>query len=199
MSRRRTVAVISTAVLATFVAASNAGAWHFAAEGWRHQHYKYPPRPSGYSQIVSVFGQPCNSKVNDNRTNWVAADDQVSYPVYYHDKLGGWGTHYGGRGRYDVSSNLNQDVRGHLRNDHLTGYIKRGIYGYNCRRISGSSKYSTHAWGIAVDINSAYEHSPGHYHCHSVPSSVADVWKAHNWKHGVDFGDCMHFQYAVDY
>lgn len=198
MFRKRSAGVVVALVLAATAIAPTAGAWHFYAEGWRHQHYKYPPVPSGYSQIVSVFGQPCNSLVNDNRTNWVAADNGYSYPVYYHYKLGGWGTHYGGWGRYDMSSNLNQDVRGHIRNDHITGDVKAGIWGYNCRRISGSSKWSTHAWGIAVDVNSAREHV-GHYHCHSVTSRLADVWKAHSWKHGVSFGDCMHFQYAVNY
>jgi hypothetical protein len=198
MFRSRSVGVIAAVVLVAMAVAPSAGAWHFYAEGWRHQHYKYPPVPSGYSQIVSVFGQPCNSKARYNLTKWVAADDGRSYPVYYHYKLGGWGTHYGGYNRYDMSSNLNQDVRGHIRNDHLSGYVKRGIWGYNCRRISGSSKWSTHAWGIAIDINSAYEHT-NHYHCHSIPGSVSDVWKAHSWKHGVSFGDCMHFQYAINY
>ncbi|HYZ94113.1 MAG TPA: M15 family metallopeptidase [Actinomycetota bacterium] len=187
-------------VLAVVAAAPAAGAWHFAAEGWQHQHYKYPPVPSGYSQIVSVFGQPCNSNSTYNRTNWVATDNGTSYAVYYHYKLGGWGTHYGGKGRYDMSSNLNQDVRGHLRNDHLTGLIKSGIWGYACRYISGTTKWSTHAWGIAVDINSAYEHyGADHKHCHSIPGSVSDRWKAHSWKHGWTFGDCMHFQYAINY
>ncbi len=200
MRRSRLAGVAVAAALAIVAIAPSAGAWHFEAEGWRHQHYKYPPRPSGYSQIVSVFGQPCNSQVNDNRTNWVATDNGVSYAVYYHFKLGGWGTHYGGTGRYDVSSNLNQDVRGHIRNDHLTGYIKRGIWGYACRYISGTTKWSSHAWGIAVDINSAYEHyGADHKHCHSIPGSVSDRWKAHSWIHGWTFGDCMHFQYATNY
>ena len=200
MNGKRSAGVVLALAIALLTIAPSAGAWHFEAEGWRHQHYKYPPRPSGYNQIVSVFGQPCNGAVNDNRTNWVATDNGYSYPVYYHYKLGGWGTHYGGWGRYDMSSNVNQDVRGHIRNDHLGDRIRSGIWGYNCRRISGSSKWSTHAWGIAIDINSAYEHvGSSHKHCHTIPGSVSDRWKAHGWIHGWTFGDCMHFQYATNY
>lgn len=201
MKRRRRIGVgLVGAFAAVLSIVPSAAAYHFAAEGWQHQHYKYPPVPSGYNQIVSVFGEPCNGYVNDNRTNWVATDDGVSYPVYYHDKLGGWGTHYGGRGRYDLSSNVNQDVRGHIRNDHLGDRILRGIYGYACRKISGSTKWSTHAWGIAIDINSAHEHvGSDHKHCHTIPGSVSDRWKAHGWVHGWTFGDCMHFQYATSY
>lgn len=198
MSRLRAAGVVLSLVVVALAIAPAAGGYHFYGEGWRHQHYRYPPVPSGYNGIVSVFGQPCNGAVNDNTTNWVATDDRRSYPVHYHFKLGGWGTHYGGWGRYDMSSNVNQDVRGHIRNDHITGHVKRGIYGYNCRRIANSSKWSTHAWGIAVDVNSAYEHT-NHYHCHSVTSAVANTWQAHGWKHGLSFGDCMHFQYAVNY
>jgi hypothetical protein len=198
MSRKRSIGVLAGAVLAIIAIAPSADAYHFYSEGWRDQHYRYPPVPSGYSQIVNVFGQPCNSNATYNRTNWVANDDGRSYPVYYHYKLGGWGTLYGGTGRYDMSSNLNQDVRGHIRNNHASQYILSGVWGYNCRRISGSSKWSAHAWGIAVDVNSAYEHT-GHYHCHTVKGVVSDVWKGHGWKHGVDFGDCMHFQYATNY
>jgi hypothetical protein len=198
MLRIRSFGVVLALVLVGLSIAPTAGAYHFYAEGWRHKHYLYPPVPSGYSQIVNVFGSPCNSQVNDNRTNWVAQDNGYSYPVYYHLKLGGYGSHYGGVGGTSRSSNLNHDVRGHIRNGHLTGYFKRGIYGYNCRYISGTTKWSTHAWGIAVDVNSAYEHV-GHYHCHSIPEAVISVWMGHNWKHGVSFGDCMHFQYAINY
>lgn len=177
-----------------------AGASHFYTSGWRHKHYSYPSVPSGYSAIVATFGLPCNSQVNDNYTSWVAQDDGKAYPVRYHYKLGGWGPYYGGDQSPGPSSNLNNDVRGHIRNNHVYKYVKRGIWGYNCRYISGTSKYSTHAWGIAVDINSAYEHvGSAHKHCHSIPTSVSDIWKGHRWTHGVIFGDCMHFQYATNY
>lgn len=195
---RRPTTLAFTAAAAVLLLALPAGAYHFYNSGWRDKHYSYPPIPSGYNGIVSVFGQPCNGYANDNYTSWVASDNGVAYPVYYHYKLGGWGPYYGGDVSPGPSSNLNNDVRGHIRNNHLTGYVKQGIWGYNCRRISGSTKWSAHAWGIAVDINSKYE-PPGDSKCDSIPSSLSDVWKSHGWKHGASFGDCMHFQYAINY
>jgi hypothetical protein len=195
----RKACVGALAVAFVVAIAPAAGANHYYTDyGWRDRHVLWPPVPSGYSGIVGVFGQPCNAKVNDNRTYWTARDDLKAYPVYYHYKLGGYGKFYGGTGSTSRSSNFNNDVRGHIRNSHLGGYITHGIWGYNCRRISGSSKWSTHAWGIAVDINSAANPYPT-YRCHGIPEALARVWTSHRWKHGRSFGDCMHFQYAVNY
>ena len=188
-------------MFAVLLAAAPAAANHFYVEyGWRDRHVLWPTRPSGYNQIVATFGQPCNSAVDDNKTFWTTQDDGKSYALYYHSKLGGYGKFYGGTGATNRSSNLNNDVRGHIRNNHLGGAIKSGVWGYKCRYIAGTSKYSTHAWGIAVDQNARYEHvGSAHHHCHTVLAAVADIWKTHRWIHGINFGDCMHFQYAQDY
>lgn len=175
-------------------------AHHFYDDGWRDKHVNYKPRPHGYAEIVHVFGQPCNSKVNDNVTKWVAGDNGVSYTVKYHQYLGGYGKYYGGVNDPRRSSNLNNDVRGHIRNEHLSPKIKSGIYGYACRYIDGTRRWSLHAFGAAIDINSRYEHvGSAHEHCHSIPYSVSSTWWEHGWHHGVSFGDCMHFQYATGY
>lgn len=67
MHRRRSAGVVLALVTVALALSPSASGYHFAAEGWRHQHYLYPPVPSGQSQIVNVFGQPCNSQVNDNQ------------------------------------------------------------------------------------------------------------------------------------
>ena len=36
-------------------------AWHWQRLGWRDWHYNYPATPTGYTQIVNRFGQPCNA------------------------------------------------------------------------------------------------------------------------------------------
>jgi hypothetical protein len=196
--RRRCLRALVIVVIVTPVAAA-AYANHFYTDyGWRDKHLKYPAEPSGYSAIVSTFGQPCNSQVNDNLTYWTAQDNGYSYPVYYHYKLGGYGKFYGGTGSTTRSSNFNNDVRGHIRNEHWGGYVTHGIYGYNCRRIAGSSKWSTHAWGAAVDINSAANPYPT-YTCRGIPNALARIWTDHRWTWGKSFGDCMHFQYANNY
>lgn len=188
------------AILVALVVCPAAGASHFAKSGWRDRHVRWPAVPSGYSAIVGTFGQPCNSNARANRTYWTTRDDGNSYPLNYHYSLGGYGKYYGGTGSTKRSSNLNNDVRGHIRNNHLVHHVLSGVWGYNCRYIAGTRKYSTHAWGIAVDINARYEHvGADHRHCHTVTAPVADVWKKHRWIHGVSFGDCMHFQYATDY
>ena len=192
------VAAMIVAVAALAGVGPSASASDLYGSGWRDRHVYYPPRPSGYSGIVSVFGQPCNSSSTSNLMYWVAPDNNVRYAVRYHYKLGGYGSYWGGTGSTARSSNLNNDVRGHIRNDHIGNQVRAGIWGYNCRYIDGTTKWSTHAWGIGVDINSAKEHV-GHYHCHTIYGHMAAIWKNHNWYHGVNFGDCMHFQYATSY
>jgi hypothetical protein len=110
-------------VLGTAIAVGAMGgpalAYHYYRQGWRDQHRNYPPRPNGYNQIVNVFGQPCNGNAYANSLWWRAADTGQWYRVNFHRKLGG-----------AASSNLNNDVYGHIQNDHLAGYVRHGIYGY---------------------------------------------------------------------
>jgi hypothetical protein len=172
--------------VAAIGAAGPALAWHYFKQGWRDQHRNYPPKPNGYNQIVNVFGQPCNDNANRNAFQWRAHDNGVWYTVRFHRKLG-----------EAASSNLDNDVKGHIINEHKSNYIRHGIYGYNCRKISGSSAWSTHAWGIAVDVSSAWE---PYGRCSStVNHHHAGIWNNHRWKWGVDFCDPMHFQYATGY
>lgn len=189
MTRRSTlgrrVVVLGTS-LAVAAVAGPAMAWHYHRQGWRDQHRNYPPRPNGYSQIVNTFGQPCNDNANRNALLWRAADNGVWYTVRFHRKLGG-----------DASSNLNNDVYGHIQNDHLSPYVRHGIYGYNCRAIRGGSAWSTHSWGIAVDVSSAEEWNGK---CNSTVNRQHDhIWRNHGWIWGLSWCDPMHFQYATGY
>jgi uncharacterized membrane protein len=195
--RTRIAAALGAALALALAAAPGAFASHWAKNGWRDEHRSYPAKPYGYSQIVAGYGKPgpgsntgCqpNPDSRANREVWTGADNGVTYYVYYHRKLGG-----------SASSNM-PDIRGHIGNAHWDSYVKSGIWGHNCRKIAGSSKWSTHSWGIAVDQNSRYEHvGPDHKHCHTVYPAVANTWTSHGWTHGVVFGDCMHFQYASGY
>lgn len=151
----------------------------------RHRHLYYPAQPSGKSQIVATFGQPCNANARASSYSWRAADNGVLYAVRYHYKLG-------------IGSTNFLDIRYHIEDQNLDRYVRHGIWGYNCRYIRGTTKWSTHAWGIAIDVNSAYEHVK-HFHCHTVPSALGSIFRTHYWKWGLDWGDCMHFQYARNY
>ena len=75
------------------------------------------------------------------------------------------------------------------------------LYGgcYNYRRISGSGRLSTHAWGAGIDLDpdrnplgKAYDEGEG-----MMPRPVIEIFEAEGWKWGGRFisrPDCMHFQ-----
>ena len=171
-------------------------AWHWAKLGWRDHHYNYPSTPSGYTQIVNHFGEPCSDKATWNHMVWPQADTGTTVRLLFHRKLGGYPTEMVGD-ENGLSTNLDNDVYGHIRNDHVIGYTKHGIYTYACRLKRSGSEWSTHAWGIAIDISSAFEPMG---QCYSTTNkNFAYVFKRHGWLWGLSFCDPMHFQYATDY
>ena len=190
---RRTI----VATLAIGLVVPSVVGWHYARLGWKDKHENYPARPTSYSQIVNRFGQPCSDAAHQISQRWTAADTGTTFTVWFHRKLGGSPTEMisdkGG-----TSTNLDNDVYGHIQNNHLQPYVQHGIYGYACRYIRGStSQWSTHAFGIAVDVSSAIEYDGK---CTSdVNRYMAPIWKDHNWHWGLDFCDPMHFQYATGY
>lgn len=150
-------------------------------------HRNYPSVPSGYASIVRTFGQPCNADAQANATYWIASDDNAAYPIRYHARLGG------------SSSTVLHDVVYHLMSEGHKDEMRSGIYAYACRRKRGNdSEWSTHAWGIAFDVSTRYEHFR-HDHCHVISSAAGAVWTSHRWRWGLSWGDCMHFQYATGY
>jgi hypothetical protein len=171
-------------------------AWHWAKLGWRDHHDNYPNTPSGYTQIVNRFGEPCSDRATWNHMVWPQADTGTTVRIAFHRKLGGYPTEMVGD-ENGLSTNLDNDVYGHIRNDHLIQYTKHGIFTYACRLKRSGSEWSTHAWGIAIDISSAYEPMG---RCYSTTNkNFAYVFKQHGWHWGLSFCDPMHFQYATDY
>lgn len=171
--------------------------WHWAKLGWKDEHINYPTRPTSYSEIVATFGQPCNDNTHAITMSWTAYDSGKVYWIRFHRKLGGRGTAMvsdkGGR-----STNLDNDVYGHIMNEHLNKYVWGGIWGYACRYIKGTTTWSTHAWGIAIDIAASYEHCCDSYDS-VINYYIAPTFRDHRWYWGKNFGDPMHFQYAKGY
>lgn len=171
-------------------------AFHWSNLGWRDKHYNYPSRPNGYTQIVNRFGQPCSANASAISMIWVAADTGTTYSFTFHRKLGGYPTEMVGN-KGGASTNLDNDVYGHIQNAHLQPYVEHGIYGYFCRYIKNTTLWSTHAFGIAVDVSSAEEYEGK---CNStVNYNHASIWQSHNWYWGLAFCDPMHFQFATGY
>lgn len=203
--RRLTLRSIGVATMALFVFVGSAFAGHLAQAGWTHRHSHYPAVPNGPAAIDATFGTRCTegttgNTANFNRFDWVAWDNGVAYRVNFHRKLGGEAVPNFYLGNGGGSTNLWWDVVGHITNDHQE--VKHGIYGYKCKVIDGSNpaKWSTHSWGIAVDINSSFEHiGPTHIHTHSIDVDVSNFFQGHGWFWGKAFGDAMHFQYATGY
>jgi hypothetical protein len=166
-----------------------------ADPNWQHRHTNYPTKPNGITEIKSVFGKPCtanNANVNVNHMTWKAADNGVKQNINFHKKLGG-----------STSSNLDWDVKGHVKQAGKNKYMKSGMGAYNCRKIGNGDQYSTHSWGIAVDVSWNYETQGESCHVITTASGVPDIWKNHRWTWGGDWAkpskDCMHFQYASGY
>lgn len=196
--RARVVAALAIVFLFSSVLANAVAASHWGMKGWYDRRYNYPAVPNGLAAINNVFGDRCTADSNFNRFTWRAADNGVAYNVNFHKKLGGAPTPGWYNGNGGGSTNLYYDVRGTFANRHIDTKVLSGIWGYNCRQIAGSTKWSTHAWGIAIDTNSAYEHL-GHVHSHTVDAQMVGIYETHNWTWGLGFRDAMHFQYATGY
>jgi hypothetical protein len=185
---------------------SSGGAYHWSANGWRHDHSSTAifPRPDGFAAIQATFGNvttgcrptPCScpAAADDARTWFPSAKARgVGDYVKYHSRL---------------ATNVGNNIRGHIGDGHQDGALDYGIYGYNCRYQTGSTtKPSLHAWGAAIDTNTA-RNPYGQSYWNGVGADGQDhgtyipqVYKDHNFYWGLNFStpDPQHFQYATGY
>lgn len=168
---------------------------------WKHDHSSkgVPPRPSGLAGLNKVFGQRCNNEANDARSWWPHGDYTDGGPtyVYYHSYL---------------ARNIGHNVRNHINAAHNDGALYPGIGGYNCRLIAGSTSWSVHSWGAAVDTN--WQRNPRYQDFWNGKGAdgvdhgryIPDVWRGSSPGHRFFWGlnwdsapDPMHFQYVTNY
>lgn len=200
MSRRRAFlskAVVGLGTLALMVASGGAAANHI--QGWTHDHSSrgIPYRPHGGSDLRRVFGAPCNSRFNDART-WfpsARARNQGGY-VYYHPYL---------------ARNVGHNIRTHINFAHRDRAVDYGVYGASCRQMRGGTKWSTHAFGAAIDTNTKRNpQGQGHWNGRgsdgvNYGKYIPGVWKGRNPGHFFRWGlhfptpDPHHFQYVSGY
>lgn len=176
--------------------------------GWKapaHAQPNPPPRPHGEAQIRATFGAACNGNANAHATTWPRGAWDGSgraVTVRNHSRL----AKPVNTARWMVSA-FDQE-----------GALHYGIGGYNCRRKSGgSSAWSTHAWGIAVDTNTlcnpqgrstwngAGYNGPGRCDGRNWGDAIPKIWKTNNdlfyvnFAWGISWNDPHHFQYATGY
>ncbi len=163
--------------------------------GWTHDHSSngVPPRPHGYEDLVDTFGQPCSNAADNARSYWPSQSARnVGGYIDYHTY---------------IARNVGHNVRSHIEAAHRNGAVDYGVYGYVCRQIRGSTAWSTHAFGAAIDTNSA-RNPLGQSHWNGTGADgtnygtyIPDVWRAHRFFWGINWSrpDPMHFQYVTGY
>ena len=168
--------------------------------GWVHDHSSdgIPPRPNGYAEMVDRFGARCTDRDNDARSLWPSQSEPYTAGyVYYHPY---------------IQSDVGWNVRGHVSAAAKEAALYPGVGGYNCRLIAGSTSWSVHSWGAAIDTN--WQRNPmGQEHWNGRGADgvdygtyLPDVWRGVNPGHRFYWGinwdsrpDPMHFQYVTNY
>lgn len=188
-ARGAVAAVASVVVLAPVTAIAG----HMG--GWTHDHSSagVPYRPHGYNDIVRVFGQPCGPNMQGAHVWW----PHINAP---------WDGGYQGHHPYIVR-NIVHNIRSHISAAHNEGAWYYGQYGGVCKQRTGGSGYSLHAFGAAVDTNTA-RNPYGQCSWNGVGVNgvaygtyLPNVWResdaGHNFRWGRDWCDPHHFQYAT--
>ena len=153
--------------------------------------------PTGCPRSNDVFGPVCGDKANDARSYWPSQDQDGAGYVYYHSYIG-----------RDVGYN----IRNHVEADHNNAAVRWLVGGYNCRYIAGTTSWSLHAWGAAIDTNSSLNPmGQDHWNGTGIDGQkygtyLPDIWRGpypgHKFFWGLNWDskpDPMHFQYATGY
>lgn len=176
--------------------------------------------PKGYNEIVNLFGNPINKDKTLNKTwernNIISVAVPIPFKMTYngqlvthikiHQKLKSiltetlqdlWNTARiqvkKTKGYTLTTSEYNKFTQDLL--DKIGMSIFSGSYSFRIKR--GSTHISTHAFGIAIDLNAAQNPMGGSKT--TFPAWAVKVWTKHGWTWGKTFNDPMHFQFASGY
>ena len=186
-------------LLGGWFAGASGTAWAHHMDGWVHDHSTtvIPARPDGIAEIQATYGPVCGDAANAGRSYWPSQSSSGAGYVYYHAY---------------IAKNVGGNIRNHVEADHQDGAVRYLVGGYNCRYISGTTSWSLHAWGAAIDTNSA-TNPMGQAFWNGVGTDgknhgtyLPDVWRGpypgHKFFWGLNWDtrpDPMHFQYALGY
>lgn len=70
-------------------------------------------------------------------------------------------------------------------------------WGYACRKIRGSSSWSNHAWGLAVDLNAPTNPMTSTLKT-DMPGWMPELWNSYGFRWGGDYAgrkDAMHYEF----
>jgi len=189
------IAMIAGAWLAGDVGPS----WAHHMDDWVHDHSTavIPARPDGLAEIQATYGPVCGNNANAGRSYWPNQSSSGSGYVYYHSF---------------IAKNVGGNIRNHISQVHREGAVRYLVGGYNCRYIAGSTSWSLHAWGAAIDTNSATNPMGQNFwngtgtDGKNYGTYIPDVWRGpypgHKFFWGLNWDsrpDPMHFQYALGY
>lgn len=143
-------------------------------------------RPHGVSKIYAVFGKPGK---NQSSFAMRAGPGGRTINVTCHKKIG------------PILQSVFKAIHEAGLSDHIHSYD--GCYVYRTKRKNGSA-WSTHAWGIAIDINASQNPMVGQKNLRRMKVSdsqkvLAPFFEQAGFSWGKSFGDPMHFQYCTGY
>jgi len=147
----------------------------------------WPKVPTGKSQIIEIFGQPGKAVCSAGRV-LLPAPIKLSWADTEVTKLA----------CHKLLEDVFTDVFEALFAKNLWSYIKTTGGIYEPRTVTSSQKTSTHAWGIAIDLN-PLENPLGAKP--KMNERVILVFEDRGFVWGGDWSrpDGMHFQYARGY
>lgn len=158
--------------------------------------------PNGLKEIIATFGNLAEYVRSDGTVDprW-EAEYMVAVPIPFSIPLA-WDTKVRvssvrvNKGLVDVVKATFKALNDRGLAPHIKTY--GGAYTYRAKR--GVAKYSTHSWGIALDLNTATNQMGSRG---DMPMAVVEVFREFGWKWGGDWSgrncDPMHFQFCTGY
>jgi hypothetical protein len=173
--------------------AETRGDWVWVGPGWVSRAFLATPAvlnvPRGLAAITAMFGQPGALAASSGRAVLPA-------PL----KLG-WSS--AEVTRFACHALLEDSFTRVFHTIHARGLwpaIRTFDGCYNARKIGSTGKWSTHAWGIAVDLNSATNRQGS---AGNMPQSIIRIFEEEGFYWGGRWSgaarDPMHFQFAEGY
>lgn len=156
----------------------------------------YPSVPDGQAQIEQVFGKfQWEEDLDDHGRIRLLGDwERQNIKLMRHVPALPGGKIYG----HKLLEPVFRAVFGEIMDKGLAGSLRTydGCFVPRHKMWDPRGELSAHSWGIAIDLNAA-TNMPGMLG--EMDLRIVEIFRAHGFTWGGDFGDPMHFQYCVNY